>query len=110
MHPLYVYVLTFAEEMPFVVHVCKHTFNVVGSIAVSKKKSTINQHQELILQRAFAVLRYPNKTTLKNLALQTGLQKAQVSIWFRRKRYATKCGKSEEHYHFESIYMYIHLC
>ena len=93
--------------MPFVVHVYIHTFNVVGSIVVSKKESTINQHQELILQRAFAVLRYPNRTTLKDLALQTGLKKAQVSTWFTRKRFAARGGKSEEHYHLESIYMYV---
>ena len=65
---------------------------VGGSIPVSKEMPRFSRHQKSILERSFAVRPYPNKTALKELALQTELHEMQVNRWFQRKRNAMKGG------------------
>ena len=66
--------------------------HVGGSIPVSKKVSLRpNRQQKSILEGSFTHLCYIDKTTLKELALQTGLRDEQVARWFKNKRLRGKC-------------------
>ena len=53
----------------------------------------MNKTQTCILEASFSVNRYPNRTTLKQLALQTGRREESVYHWFSRKR--RKIGSEE---------------
>ena len=63
-----------------------YIFHLGRSMPVLRNGSKPNKHQRSILERTFAEFRYINRSTIKQLALQTGLQKAQVSRWFSNKR------------------------
>ena len=56
-------------------------------------KPRLNKHQKSVLETAFAVYAYPSKTTLKELALQTGLSMTRVYNWFVSTRKKTRQGK-----------------
>ena len=58
-----------------------------------KQYVTLNKHQKSILEQSFEVQPYPNETTLKEIALQTGLRKRQVYGWFVRRRSEIRRGK-----------------
>lgn len=58
----------------------------VQAAPVPRKVPRLNEYQRSILQRSFAVQRYPNKTVMKELALQTGLHEVQVLQWFVQNR------------------------
>ena len=69
---------------------------VSGAIPVLLKVRRFNKRQIAILLKCFAAHRYPNKTTLKKLALETGLHEQQVINWFKRERHRTKVTKRKE--------------
>lgn len=48
----------------------------------------LNERQKSLLERSIADTcnYFPNKTTLKELALQTGLNEERIYRWFERKR------------------------
>ena len=50
----------------------------------------MNEHQRSLLERSFAVSYFPKKNTLKELALQTGLNEAKIYHWFANKRVAER--------------------
>ena len=60
-----------------------------------KKPLKITEDQKSVLEASFKVRFFLNKTTRKELALQTGLTKEQVSQWFSRTRYNAREGKYE---------------
>ena len=66
----------------------------------------INKHQRSVLEASFRVQFFPNKTTLEQLALQTGLNEIKVSNWFAYRRLKTRQGKGDEHYFI--VRMYVH--
>ena len=53
----------------------------------------MNEHQKSLLERSFAVTYFPSKNTLKELALQTGLNEAKISRWFAKKRIAKRSSE-----------------
>ena len=61
-----------------------------GAIPVKRKVDVhvprLNEHQISILQKSLAVHRYPNETSLKELAQQTGLHEVQVLQWLGQNR------------------------
>ena len=52
-----------------------------------KKPSRLDDQQRSALEASFNVQRFQNKTTLKELALQTGLSGKEISQWFSNKRH-----------------------
>ena len=71
-----------------------------------KKYSMINKHQRSVLEAAFTVQFFPNKTSLEQLALQTGLNAIKVAKWFAFRRLKTRQGKGDELYLI--VRMYVH--
>ena len=67
-----------------------------GSVPVSKQWTRLSRHQKSILQRSLNVNCYPNTTTIKELASETGLSELKVSSWFDDQRRPTKEGKCRE--------------
>ena len=60
-----------------------------------KLRTQLKRNQTSVLAASFMVKHFPNKTTVKELALQTGVREEQVSRWFRNARHRTrqrKCG------------------
>ena len=57
----------------------------VGRDAVKLGKF-VTEHQKSLLERSVADNCFPNKSTLKELALQTGLNERKIWSWFGRKR------------------------
>ena len=53
----------------------------------------MNRHQRSALETAFAVHPLPSETTLKEIALQTGLSMTRVYNWFKYTRQRTRDGK-----------------
>ena len=82
--------------------------HVGGTSPVLRRIIALNEHQLSILENFFAVHRYPNRTTFKELALQTGLPKVQVSDWFQSKRRDERVRKGGEVYIYLYIYIYIY--
>ena len=70
--------------------------HVGGSAPVTKKGYKVNKYQRSILEKSFAIFPYINRSTLKELAMQTGLEEKQVSSWFNYKRQKTKREKCKE--------------
>ena len=68
-------------------------------------RSKTSNHEKSLLEAAFAFHCRPNKTTIKELVLKTGLDEATVSTWFRYKRYRTKKRNSERTL---SLIYYVH--
>ena len=73
-----------------------YSFHVGGSVPVLGTVSGLSKNQTTILRRSFAINCYPNETTLKELARQTGLHVRRVTSWFRNKRTNTKKAKFDE--------------
>ena len=71
------------------------TLYIERTTGVERKITKLNQYQKSVLETAFAIYPYANKTTLKELALQTGISEKQVNVWFKNKRSLTKLRKSE---------------
>ena len=71
-----------------------------------KPYSKLNKNQTSILEVSFTVHPFPNKTALKELAFQTGLDEKRVSRWFAYKRFKTRLVKGDKHYLI--VRMYIH--
>ena len=65
-----------------------HIFHihVGGPIPVLRKVLKLNENQTSILEKSLAVSCYPNKTTIKALALQTGLRKEKLHSYFTYRR------------------------
>ena len=84
-----------------------HILCLGGTVPFLEKRSILSMNQRLVLQRSFAVHCYLNKTTLKELAMQTGLPRRQVSKWFSDERYKTKSGKSEQISSLYSMRIYV---
>ena len=59
------------------------------------RKPRLNKRQSSVLETAFAVHPFPNKTALKEIALQTGLSMTRVYNWFSttRKKTIARRGK-----------------
>ena len=62
-----------------------------------------------MLETAFRMNFSPNKTTLKELALQTGLDENRVKHWFADKRHQLRKLKGDEHNSFLSVYLNIYV-
>ena len=60
---------------------------------MSRKGSRLNMHQLSIPKKSFAVHCYPNKATMMELNLKTGLHKAEIPSWFEKERQSTRGGK-----------------
>ena len=54
----------------------------------------LNEHQRLVLEKSFIAQFYPNKTTTKELASQTGLSETKVRKWYEHTRFEVRKGKS----------------
>ena len=80
-----VYVCTYTYTCNVICH-SLHVGGPIHNLQVARNFPRLGVVQTSILERSFAVLRYPNKTTLNQLALQTGLREKQVVAWFARKR------------------------
>ena len=52
-----------------------------------KKLSYLKDQQKSALETSFNVQHFLNKSTLKELTLQTGLSGRKISVWFAHKRY-----------------------
>ena len=65
-------------------------------VPVSKQSNRLSRDQKSILQRSLDVNCYPNKTTIKELASETGLPEQKVCRWFDDQRRPTKEGKCRE--------------
>ena len=57
------------------------------------RKPTLNKQQRSVLETAFAIHPFPNQTTLKELALQTGLSMTRMYNWFKNTRKKTRQGR-----------------
>ena len=57
------------------------------------RKRRLSKPQRSALETAFAVHPFPNITTIKELAFQTGLTMTKVHKWFANTRYKTRQGK-----------------
>ena len=64
-----------------------------GTVTIVKKYSRVNMSQKLLLEKSFVVNCYPSKSTIQELALQTGMDKKRVRAWFGHQRLRTKNGK-----------------
>ena len=71
-----------------------------------KPYSKLNKNHSSILEAFFKVHLFPNKTALKELALQTGLNEKRVSRWFACKRFKTRLVKGYKHYLIERMYIH----
>ena len=69
---------------------------VDGTVPVLTKRSRKNKKQTSLLEWSFGVNLYPNKTTIKEQALQTGLSELQIQSWYANKRKNTGIIPSEE--------------
>ena len=58
-------------------------------------RRTLNERQKSLLETSFAFSSFPNKTTLNELALQTGLSERTVAQWFGSARHLARQGKCE---------------
>ena len=56
----------------------------------------INEQQRSVLEACFRDQFFPNKTTLEQLALQTGLKERQLSKWFTNRKCRLRQKKGEE--------------
>ena len=54
---------------------------------VAPLRSKTNQRQRSVLEVSFAAHCFPNTTTIKKLAFQTGLSKEKLYHWFRNQRH-----------------------
>ena len=59
-----------------------------------KRRLIPNEQQKSLLETTFRVNYFPDKSTCKELALQTGLTERQVLQWFSRARYNAITGTS----------------
>ena len=60
-----------------------------------KKPSQLEDQQRSALETCFNVQPFQNKTTLKELELQTGLSGKRISQWFTRKRHQKRGGRCQ---------------
>ena len=69
------------------------TFHILAiHTGTQKRRQFPNQQQKTLLKATFIVQFSPNKSTYKELALQTGLTERQVSQWFSHARHNTRKG------------------
>ena len=82
--------------VPVSTDICMYiVLQIGGPVRELKRTSGLNKDQESVLERSFEVICYPNKTILRTLALQTGLNELQVYGWFARKRRRVEFENSE---------------
>ena len=74
---------------------------VLHAVTPSQRRK-LRIHQRSVLETSFRAHFFPNRTTLKKLALETGLDVERISRWFRFKRYKTRHGIGDK-----SIYVCI---
>ena len=75
--------------------------------AGAPKRKNFNKHQRSLLEASFRVQFFPNKTMLKELALQSGLEEKSVLRWFKSKRHKLRGIKGDERRLCLSVYMYV---
>ena len=66
-----------------------------------------SQQQISVLETSFRLNYFPSRTTLKELALQTGLDENRVNRWFIMKRHRSRKGKGNEHNLFVSVHVHV---
>ena len=74
--------------------------NIALHAGTPKPKEKFSEHQISVLEASFRFNFYPSKSTLKKLALQTGVDENCVKQWFKRKRHISRKGKGDEHNYF----------
>ena len=89
---IYVMLYTFRHDLFSIVYACTEC----GATPALLKVRQFNKRQLAILKNFFTVHHYANKTTRKELALQTGLHERQVINWLKRERFKTEVVKREE--------------
>ena len=67
--------------------------HIGGPVPVSKQWTRLSRHQKSLLQRSLNVNCYPNRTTITELASETGLSELTVSRWFDDQRWPAKKRK-----------------
>ena len=72
-----------------------HAYHLGTAIRDFDKSSRLSAHQKSVLESSFAFNRYPNATTITELAQQTKLGEATVYNWFCKKRRKTRLGEGE---------------
>ena len=60
-----------------------------------KNHSIIGTDQKSVLEKAFAMKRYPSTNIEAQLANQTGLSEASIRGWFQRTRKKIRCSRVE---------------
>ena len=70
-----------------------YTICVGETERVSSKYSQPNMIQLSLLERSFAVCSFPNKTMLRKLVLETGLNEQKIIDWFGYRRQNEECGE-----------------
>ena len=77
-----------------IIQIC--TITVLAGATPQKRWSRLSTHQKSVLEKAFSQNSYTNQTTVKPLALQTGLSEQRIVSWFKTARRKLRHGTQEE--------------
>ena len=73
----------------------ERTFSFSIPAGKRKRYTKLIKQQNSIIEKYFALHLFPNQTTMKEIALQTGLNESQVYFWFVCTRCKIRKGKCE---------------